>query len=59
MSFPCRSSSRSARPRGREAIGLEEWPEVEADLAHPSLAGVAGEEVEAALVFGSGADVFA
>jgi formimidoylglutamate deiminase len=44
---------------GAKAIGLDEWPGVEVDLAHPSLAGVAAEEVEAALVFGCGAEVFA
>jgi formimidoylglutamate deiminase len=44
---------------GAKALGLDEWPGVEADLGHPSLAGVAEEEVEAALVFGCGADVFA
>ena len=43
---------------GAKAIGLEEWPGVEADLGHPSLAGVAGDEVEAALVFGCSAAVF-
>ena len=42
---------------GAKAIGIEEWPGIEADLSHPSLAGVAAEEVEAALVFGCGADV--
>jgi formimidoylglutamate deiminase len=44
---------------GARAIGLDEWPGVEVDLGHPALAGVAAEEVEAALVFGCGADVFA
>jgi formimidoylglutamate deiminase len=44
---------------GAKAIGLDEWPGVEVDLGHPALAGVAAEEVEAALVFGCGADVFA
>ncbi len=43
---------------GAKALGLEEWPGVEADLAHPSLADVAEDEVEAALVFGCGAEVF-
>ena len=43
---------------GAKALGLDEWPGVEADLAHPSLANVAGDEVEAALVFGCGSDVF-
>jgi formimidoylglutamate deiminase len=42
---------------GARAIGLEQWPGVEADLAHPSLAGVAEEEVDAALIFGCAADV--
>ena len=42
---------------GAKAIGLEEWPGIEADLGHPSLASVAEDEVEAALVFGCGADV--
>ena len=42
---------------GAKAIGLDDWPGIEADLGHPSLAGVAGREVEAALVFGCGADV--
>jgi formimidoylglutamate deiminase len=44
---------------GATAIGLDDWPGIEADLAHPSLAGVVGDEVEAALVFGCGADVLA
>ena len=44
---------------GAAALGLEDWDDVEADLAHPSLAGVAIEDVPAALVFGCGADVLA
>ena len=44
---------------GAKALGLEDWPAIEADLAHPSLAGVAAGEVESALVFGAGADVLA
>jgi formimidoylglutamate deiminase len=43
---------------GAAALGLEEWPGVEVDLDHPSLRGVAREEVPAALVFGCAADVF-
>ncbi len=43
---------------GAKALGLEEWPGIEANLNHPSLAGVAPDEVDAALVFGCGADVF-
>jgi formimidoylglutamate deiminase len=43
---------------GAAALGLEEWPDVEVDLDHPSLRGVAEADVHAALVFGCGADVF-
>src|SRR5689334_7667299 len=41
---------------GAAALGLEQWPDVEVDLEHRSLAGV--EDVHAGLVFGSSADVF-
>ena len=44
---------------GATAIGLDDWPGIEADLAHPSLAGVAEGDVEAGLVFGCGADALA
>jgi len=44
---------------GAKAIGLADWRGVEVDLSHPSLARVARDEVEAALVFGCGADVLA
>jgi formimidoylglutamate deiminase len=44
---------------GAKALDLDAWPEIEVDLTHPSLARVAPDEVEAALVFGCGADVFA
>ncbi len=43
---------------GAAALGLERWPEARVDLGHASLAGVAPEDVHAALVFGCGADVF-
>jgi formimidoylglutamate deiminase len=43
---------------GAGALGLERWPDVELDLGHPSLAGVAPEDVHAALVFGCSAEVF-
>jgi cytosine/adenosine deaminase-related metal-dependent hydrolase len=43
---------------GAAALGIDEWPGVEVDLGHRALAGVADGEVEAALVFGCGADVF-
>jgi hypothetical protein len=42
---------------GAAALGLDAWPDVEVDLAHPSLAGVDGGDVHAALVFGCSADV--
>ena len=42
---------------GARALGLESWPEIEIDLSHRSLAGVASEHVCAALVAGCGADV--
>ena len=44
---------------GAASLGLETWGEVDVDLLHPSLAGVSREDVEAALVFSCGADVFA
>jgi formimidoylglutamate deiminase len=42
---------------GAASIGLDAWGQVGVDLSHPSLAGVASDEVRAALVFGCGADV--
>ena len=42
---------------GAAALGLEEWPGIEVDLAHPSLAGVAPEHVPGALVAGCDAGV--
>jgi formimidoylglutamate deiminase len=44
---------------GAAALGLDAWPSIEVDLGHPALAGVTDGEVEAALIFGCGADVFA
>jgi formimidoylglutamate deiminase len=44
---------------GAAALALERWPDTAVDLAHPSLAGVAEEDVYAALVFGCAADVVA
>jgi len=43
---------------GAASLGLDAWPDAEVDLAHPSLCGVAPEDVPAALVFSCGADVF-
>ena len=42
---------------GARALGLEEWPEIEIDLEHASLAGVDSSDVFDALVSGCGADV--
>jgi formimidoylglutamate deiminase len=44
---------------GAAALGLERWDDVEADLSHPSLAGVDEGDAFAALVFGCSAEVFA
>ena len=44
---------------GAAALGLERWPDTAVDLTHPSLAGVAEEDVYAALVLGCAADVIA
>jgi formimidoylglutamate deiminase len=44
---------------GGAALGFAEWARIEIDLGHPSLAGVAPANVEAALLFGCGADVVA
>ncbi len=44
---------------GASALGLDSWDPVEIDTDHRSLAGVAPDEVPAALVFGCSADVVA
>ena len=44
---------------GAASLGLRDWEPIAIDLAHRSLAGVAREEVEAALLFGCAADVVA
>jgi len=48
----------SGSDEGAASIGLEAWADVEVDLEHPSLAGVAESDVPGALVFGCSADVF-
>jgi formimidoylglutamate deiminase len=45
------------RDVGARSLGLESWPELQVDLGHRCLAGVAPEHVPAALVAGCGADV--
>jgi formimidoylglutamate deiminase len=42
---------------GAGALGLAEWEDVEIDVEHPALAGVAEAELPAAVVFGCAADV--
>ena len=44
---------------GAAALGLESWSEIAIDLEHPSLRGVAEEDVFAALVSGCSAEVLA
>jgi formimidoylglutamate deiminase len=43
--------------RGAHALGLETWPGIEIDRTHPSLAGVAEDDLLPALVSGCAADV--
>jgi formimidoylglutamate deiminase len=43
---------------GAASLGLDAWADVEVDLGHPSLRGVAEADVHDALVFGCAADVF-
>jgi formimidoylglutamate deiminase len=49
----------SGSAEGAASLGIERWADAEVDLTHRSLAGVDRGDVEAALVFGCGADVFA
>jgi formimidoylglutamate deiminase len=44
---------------GAAALGLEQWRDVTVDTAHPSLAGIAEEDLLPALVFGCSAEVLA
>jgi formimidoylglutamate deiminase len=48
---------RAGSAGGAAALGLADWPGIEIDLGHRSLAGVAAEHVTGALVAGCGADV--
>jgi formimidoylglutamate deiminase len=45
--------------QGARALGIESWPEIEIDLSHRSLAGVAEDDLPAALLAGCAADVVA
>jgi len=55
---PLEALLRIGADEGAEALGLDMWPDVEVDLDHPSLAGLDGPDIRAALVFGCAADVF-
>ena len=44
---------------GAASLGIAEWPRIEIDVEHQSLAGVEREELLAALLFGCAADVVA
>jgi formimidoylglutamate deiminase len=44
---------------GAAALGLDEWPAIEIDTAHPSLQGIDGCDLLAAVVFGCSAEVVA
>ena len=55
----CESLLSFGSDEGAGALGLESWPEVEVDLAHPQLKGVDESDVFSALVFSCSADVFA
>ncbi len=56
--FPTASLLAFGSDEGARSLGLEAWPDVEVDLSHASLRGVAREDVLDALVTGCGADVF-
>jgi formimidoylglutamate deiminase len=43
--------------QGARSLALDAWPEIGVDMDHPSLAGVARDDVPAALIAGCGADV--
>ncbi|MBA2476427.1 MAG: formimidoylglutamate deiminase [Actinobacteria bacterium] len=44
---------------GAAALGLSAWEDIRVDLGHPSLAGIAADEIPAAMVFGCSSDVVA
>ena len=57
--FPAEALLEIGSAAGARSLALASWPAIEVDLSHRSLAGVAREHVEAALVAGCGADVVA
>ena len=48
---------RAGSDEGAASLGLDEVAEIEVDLSHPSLRGVADDDLRAALVYGCSADV--
>jgi formimidoylglutamate deiminase len=57
--LPVSTLLRCGADEGAAALGVDRWPDAEVDLDHPALAGVDPADVDAALVFGCCADVFA
>jgi formimidoylglutamate deiminase len=55
--LPTEELLRIGSESGARSLGLDSWAEIEVDLAHPALAGVAPERVPAALLAGCSADV--
>jgi formimidoylglutamate deiminase len=49
---------RTGSEHGAAALALEDWEAVEVDRDHPALAGVEGDDIVSALLFGCSADVF-
>ncbi len=56
--FPTSSLLSFGSAEGARSLGLGSWPDVQVDLSHASLRGVAAGDVLDALVAGCGADVF-
>lgn len=56
--FPTEDLLEIGAVQGAKALGVDSWPPVVVDLAHPALAGVAREHVQAALISSCAADVF-
>jgi formimidoylglutamate deiminase len=57
--IPPEALLRYGAAEGARALGIKSWPEIEIDLEHRSLRGIDAGDLQAALVFGCGADVVA
>jgi formimidoylglutamate deiminase len=55
---PVESLFRIGAAQGAASLGLESWADVQVDLSHPQLEGVAETDARAALLFGCSGDVF-